>query len=115
MDEMNILEMQAKMRSGEVTARGLAEGFLKRIESIDKQGPAINSVIETNPDAPAIADALDKERKSVRIRGLLHGIPILIKDNIDTHDRMQTTSGSLALEGSRAQQDAFVVQRLRAA
>ncbi len=115
MEEMTILELQRKMRSGELTAHRLTEGYLERIESPDKQGPAINAVIELNPDALAIAEARDQERKVSRARGPLHGIPILIKDNIDTHDRMQTTAGSLALEGSTARRDAFVVKRLRAA
>ncbi len=115
MEEMTILELQRKMSSGELTARRLTEIYLERIESLDKQGPAINAVIELNPDALAIAEARDRERKSGKIRGPLHGIPILIKDNIDTHDRMQTTAGSLALEGSIAPRDAFIVKRLRAA
>jgi len=115
MEEMTILELQRKMTSGESTAHSISESYLERIERLDKQGPAINTVIELNPDALAIADALDAERKAGRTRGPLHGIPILIKDNIDTHDRMQTTAGSLALEGSIAPRDAFIVKRLRAA
>src|SRR5574341_1418350 len=115
MDEMTLLELQSKMSAGEMTARDLTANYLERIEQIDRQGPAINSVIEINPDALAIADALDQERKANKLRGPLHGIPILIKDNIDTHDRMQTTSGSLALEGSIPPRDAFIVKRLRAA
>jgi len=115
MDEMTIPEMQEKMASGELTARSLCESYLERIEKLDRQGPAINSVIELNPDALAIADNLDDERTAGKIRGPLHGIPILIKDNIDTHDRMQTTSGSLALEGSIAPHDAYLVRRLRKA
>jgi amidase len=115
MEEMTLLEMQRKMSSGELTARRLSESYLERIEKLDRQGPALNAVIEVNPEALAIADARDKERKANKTRGPLHGIPILIKDNIDTHDRMQTTSGSLALEGSIAPRDAFIVRRLRAA
>ena len=115
MQEMTILELQSKMNSGELTARGISESYLERIEAIDKQGPAVHAVIELNPDALAIADALDEERRAGQTRGPLHGIPILIKDNIDTHDRMHTTAGSLALEGSIALRDAFIVKRLRAA
>jgi amidase len=98
-----------------MTALGLLEAYSERIEKLNRQGPAINAVIELNPEAPAIAEALDLERQAGRIRGPLHGIPILIKDNIDTHDRMQTTAGSLAMEGSIARRDAFLVKRLRAA
>ena len=98
-----------------MTARRVVEDYLVRIESIDRSGPKMNSVIETNPDALAIADSLDEERRAGRTRSLLHGIPVLIKDNIDTHDRMQTTSGSLALEGHIARRDAFIVHRLRKA
>ena len=98
-----------------LTARGLTENYLARIEAVDRGGPALNSVIELNPDALAIAEALDAERQAGTVRGPLHGIPILIKDNIDTGDRMQTTAGSLALEGSHAAQDAFVAARLRQA
>ena len=115
MNEMTLLELQEKMTSGELTARSLCEGYLERIEKLDRQGPTINSVIELNPDALAIADSLDEERKAGKIRGPLHGIPILIKDNIDTHDRMQTTAGSLALAGAIAPRDAYLVKRLRKA
>ncbi len=87
------------MASGELTARSVVEMYLQRIDELDKRGPAVNSIIELNPDALAIAEALDKERKEKGVRGLLHGIPVLIKDNIDTADRMQTTAGSLALAG----------------
>ena len=103
------------MRSGELTAHALAEKYLARIEAMDKRGPAINSVIELNPDALSIADGLDKERKQNKLRGPMHGIPVLIKDNIDTADRMATTAGSLAMIGSKPLKDSFVVQRLRAA
>jgi len=115
LDEITITEMQNDMNSGRFTARSMAEKYLTRINEIDKRGPRINSVIEINPDALRIADALDKERKSKGARGPMHGIPILIKDNIDTADRMMTTAGSLALEGSIAARDAFVVQKLREA
>jgi amidase len=113
--EWTISELQEKMESGELTARRLAELYLERISEVDKNGPYINSVIELNPDALEIADALDAERKAGKTRGALHGVPILVKDNIDTHDRMQTTAGSLALEGHIAAKDAFIVRQLRKA
>lgn len=113
--EWTISELQEKMESGELTARQLAVLYLERIDSVDKGGPYVNSVIEVNPDALGIAEALDQERKSGKVRGPLHGVPILIKDNIDTHDRMQTTAGSLALEGYVAAKDAFIVRQLRKA
>ena len=114
-EEVTIAELQEAMKSGKHTARSIAEKYLERIEAVDKHGPAVNSVIETNPDALAIAEALDKERKEKGPRGPLHGIPILIKDNIDTHDRMMTTAGSLALLGSVAPKDSFVAKKLREA
>jgi amidase len=101
------------MKSGQYSARSLAEMYLSRIEEIDRQGPAVNSVIEINPDALAIADALDAERKTRGPRGPLHGIPILIKDNIDTADKMKTSAGSLALADSTPRVDSFVAKRLR--
>ena len=104
--EWTIADLQEKMESGELTSRRLAELYLARIQEVDKDGPYINSVIELNPDALEIADALDAERKAGKTRGAMHGIPILIKDNIDTNDRMQTTAGSLALEGNIAEKDA---------
>ncbi len=113
--EWTILELRQKLDSGELTARQLAELYLGRIEAIDKNGPHINSIIEINPDALAIAGKLDEERKKKKARGALYGIPILLKDNIDTHDRMQTTAGSLALEGNYTAQDAFIVKQLRKA
>ena len=115
MQEATIRELGEKMASGEETSRSLAEAFLRRIESVDRSGPAINTVIELNPDALSIADKRDRERGDGKVRGPLHGVPVLIKDNIDTRDRMQTTAGSLALEGSHARRDAFIVKRLRAA
>ncbi len=115
MEEMSVLELQEMMTSGELTALGLVESYLERIEQLDRHGPAIHAVLELNPEAPAIAMALDQERQAGHTRGPLHGIPILIKDNIDTHDHMQTTAGSLALEGNIAPRDAFLVERLRAA
>src|SRR5262245_44222686 len=113
LDEKTIADLQEAMKSGVLTARSIAEKYLSRITAIDKQGPRLNSVIELNPDAAAIADALDAERKTKGPRGPLHGIPVLLKDNIDTADRMSTTAGSLALEGSIPLHDAFVAQKLR--
>jgi len=103
------------METGQDTARTLVDKYLARIQAVDRGGPALRSVLEINPDATAIADALDAERKAGRVRGPLHGVPILIKDNIATHDRMLTTAGSLALAGAPAPKDAFIVERLRAA
>src|SRR6267143_633453 len=115
LEEMTIAALQQGMESGQETARSLVEKYLTRIESIDRSGPALHCVIEINPDAQAIADRLDAERKGGRTRGPLHGIPLLIKDNIATADRMMTTAGSLALEGVRPPRDAFIVERLREA
>lgn len=115
LDEMTIVELQTGMKSGRLTAQSITEKYLGRIKEIDKQGPAINSVIEVNPDALAIARALDEERRNKGPRGSLHGIPVLIKDNIDTADRMSTTAGSLALTGSIPNRDSFVAKRLREA
>src|ERR1700752_1308750 len=115
LDEATIAQLLEWMQSGRYTSRQLVDLYLARIEQIDRSGPALRSVIEVNPDARAIADALDAERKAKGVRGSLHGVPVLIKDNIDTADRMMTTAGSLALEGSIAPRDAFVVERLRAA
>ena len=115
LEETTIADLQEAMKAGKYTARQVAEMYLARIEAVDKNGPAINSVIEINPDARSIADALDRERKEKGPRGPLHGIPILIKDNIDTADRMMTTAGSLALSGSTPSKDAFIAGRLRQA
>lgn len=115
LNELTINDLQNEMRAGRYTARSIAERYLARIDAVDKTGPTVNAIIELNPDALAIADEMDRERTRTGPRGPLHGIPILIKDNIDTADRMSTTAGSLALEGSIAPKDAFVVQRLRAA
>jgi amidase len=114
-DEMTVVQLQDAMTAGRLTSRALVDHYLKRIEEIDRSGPTLRSIIEINPDAGSIADKLDAERKAGKIRGPLHGIPIVIKDNIDTADRMTTTAGSLALEGSIAPRDAFIVERLRAA
>ena len=113
LDEVTISELQQGMASGKFTARSLVKKYLDRIDDVDKDGPMINSVIEINPDALSIAEQLDRERKDKGTRGPLHGIPILIKDNIDTADRLKTTAGSLALLESRPQQDAFVARRIR--
>jgi amidase len=115
LDEITIPELQDGMKSGKFTSRSLVEKYTGRIDEIDKHGPAVNAIIELNPDAPSIADALDQERKAKGPRGPLHGVPVLIKDNIDTADRMMTTAGSLALVGSKPPKDSFVAQRLRAA
>jgi amidase len=115
LEETTISELQAAMKSGKFSSRSITEKYLSRIEKYDRRNVSLNSIIELNPDAIAIADALDKERKAKGARGPLHGIPILIKDNIDTADRMHTSAGSLALATSIAQQDSFVAQRLRAA
>ena len=115
LDEVTVAQLQESMESGERTARSIVELYLGRIEAMDRQGPELRSIIETNPDALQIADELDAERRSSGPRGPLHGIPVAIKDNIDTHDRMTTTAGSLALEGSIPPQDSFVAQKLRAA
>ena len=113
--EASIPELQKAMESGRVTSKQLVQLYRERFKAIDKGGPRINSIIELNPDALAIAGALDKERKEKGPRGPLHGIPVLVKDNIATGDKMATTAGSLALKGVRATRDAFVVERLRAA
>ena len=115
LDEITISQLADGMSSGKYTARAIAEKYLARIEAIDRHGPALNSVIEINPDALEIAEKLDAERKEKGSRGPLHGIPILLKDNLDTADKMMTTAGSLALVGSKPSKDSFVVQRLRAA
>ena len=115
LEEATIADMQATMSMGQVTAQRLVELYLERIEAIDRQGPRIHSIIEVNPDCQEIARALDEERAAKGARGPLHGIPILLKDNIATDDRLQTTAGSLALVGSRTPRDAFVAWRLREA
>ena len=115
LEEATIAGLQDGMRSGRYTSCTVTEAYLHRIEEIDRHGPALNSVIEINPDALAIAEALDAERKSKGPRGPLHGIPVLIKDNIATRDRMMTTAGSLALVGSVPPEDSFVARKLREA
>ncbi len=115
LNEITIDELQKKMQSGEYTSRSITQLYLNRIDAIDKKGPAINAVIEINADALTIADNMDKERKAGKVRGALHGIPVLIKDNINTGDSMMTTAGALALEGNKATKDAFIITQLRAA
>ena len=115
LEEATIAELQEGMRAGKYTARSLAEKYIDRIEKFDRKGPALNSVIELNPEAMSIADALDRERKSGRVRSPLHGVPVLLKDNIDTADKMRTTAGSLALADTFAPRDAFIAGRLREA
>ncbi len=115
LEEATIAQLQEWMDAGRYTARRLVELYLGRIEELDRQGPMLRHVIETNPQALEIAERLDAERKQRRLRGPLHGVPVLVKDNIDTADRMTTTAGSLALEGSVPTRDSFVAERLRAA
>ena len=112
---MTIDALQRSMAEGRYTARTITELYLRRIKEIDSAGPQLRAVIETNPDALTIADSLDRERASGRIRGPLHGVPVLLKDVVDTADRMRTTAGSEALAKSFAVRDAFIAQRLRAA
>ncbi len=113
--EVTVEELGKKMRDGELTSRQITEWYLQRIQDIDKSGPMLNSIIEINPDAVSIAEALDIERSIGKVRGMLHGIPVLIKDNIDTADKMMTTAGSLALIGNIANKDAHIVTLLREA
>ena len=115
LDEVTITQLQDRLASGKLSSVALVKKYLARIEEIDRRGPTLRCVLELNPDALSIAAALDRERKSKGPRGPMHGIPVLIKDNIATHDRMTTTAGSLALAGSIAPRDAFLVQQLRAA
>jgi|SRR5687767_6193275 len=115
LEELTISDLQQGLGSGKYTAKSLVKQYLERIKEVDRSGPSVNSLIEINTEAEAIAETLDRERKSKGARGPLHGIPILIKDNIDTADRMMTTAGSLALLNTHATQDAFIVKRLRSA
>lgn len=115
LNEVTIDTLQQKMKNKELTSRSITEKYLKRIDDIDKAGPKLNAVIEVNPDALSIADAMDKERADGKVRGPLHGIPVLIKDNINTGDKMMTTAGVLALVGNVAREDAFIVKKLREA
>ncbi|MFM7293770.1 MAG: amidase [Burkholderiales bacterium] len=111
--DASVATLQAAMQSGKTSSQSIVRAYLARIKALDKNGPRINSVIELNPDALLIARALDAERKAGKVRGPMHGIPVLIKDNIATSDKMQTTAGSLALVGSRPNRDAFIVAKLR--
>jgi amidase len=113
--EAGAMEQGAQMRAGKLTSHALVSQYLARIAAIDKAGPKLHSVIELNPDALKIADDLDRERAAGKVRGPLHGIPVLLKDNIATGDKMSTSAGSLALDGVRASRDAFVAAQLRAA
>lgn len=115
LDELTLPELRSGQESGRFTAQSLTRKYLERIETIDRNGPKLNAVIELNPDAGASARELDRERKSGRVRGPLHGVPVLLKDNLDTADRMETTAGSLALEGHHPKRDSFVAQKLREA
>lgn len=115
LEEWTIPQLQAAMENGRYSSAAITRLYLDRINSIDKEGPRLNAVIEINPEALSIAKSLDKEREDGKVRGPLHGIPVLIKDNIDTRDKMQTTAGALALEGNIAAKDAFIIQQLRAA
>ncbi|MGD2121886.1 MAG: amidase [Gemmatimonadota bacterium] len=115
LEEVSIVELREGMESGRWSAVEITEAYLSRIEEIDRQGPTLRSVIETNPEALEVARVLDQERADGQVRGPLHGIPILLKDNIATHDRMTTTAGSYALEGSIPPEDSGVARRLRAA
>jgi amidase len=115
LEEATLADLQSRMASGKLTAHSITQDYLNRIHELDRAGPTLRHVIETNPDALSIAAALDRERKAGKVRGPLHGIPILIKDNIDTADRMTTTAGSYALAGSIPLQDSTVAAKLRAA
>jgi amidase len=115
LEEATIADLQAGMSSGRMTSHSITQQYMARIDELDRKGPTLRHVLEINPDALSIADSLDRERKSGRVRGPLHGIPILLKDNVDTADSMTTTAGSLALEGSIPLQDAFIAAKLRSA
>lgn len=115
LNEVTVSDLRDRIKSGELSSERITELYLQRIEDVDRHGPALRAVIEINPDALQLARALDTELKTKGARGPLHGIPVLIKDNIDTADKMQTTAGSLALDGVPAKRDAWVAERLRAA
>ena len=115
LDEISLADLAAGLEKGKWTSARLVQLYLTRIEAVDRSGPQLGSVLALNPDAASLAGQLDQERKNGHVRGPLHGIPILLKDNIETSDRTSTTAGSLALADWRAPQDAFVAARLRAA
>ena len=115
LDEFTIAELQEGMQKGTYSARLIVETYLTRVEEIDKKGPELRSYLEINPDALAIAEQLDQERRNGHVRGPLHGIPVLVKDNIETGDLLQTTAGSYALEGVGGTHDAYIVTKLREA
>jgi amidase len=115
LNEATIAGLQQRMETGQLSSKAITAYYLKRIKAIDKAGPKLNAVIEINPAALTIADEMDRERKTGKMRGPLHGIPVLIKDNIDTGDGMMTTAGSIAMLGNRAKADAFIVKKLREA
>jgi len=115
LEYLSVDEISKEMQRGQLSAEALVQHLQQRIDRLDKNGPTINSIIELNPDALAIARSLDRERERGHVRGPMHGIPLLLKDNIDTSDQMQTSAGSLAMIGQPAAEDAFIVQRLRAA
>src|SRR5439155_9219012 len=114
-DEVSVADLAERLRSGSQYSRVVTAKYLERLADIDRKGPGSNSVIEVNPDALDIADALDRERRDKGPRGPLHGVPVLIKDNIDTRDKMQTTAGSLALVGAKPAKDSMVARKLREA
>src|SRR6202521_1218853 len=115
LDEVTIADLQSAMASGRMTARSITQQYIDRVHALDRTGPTLRAILEINPEALSIADTLDRERKAGKVRGPLHGVPILIKDNIDTADQMTTTAGSYALAGSIALQDATIAAKLRAA
>ncbi len=115
LNEKTVAELQSMMASGQLSSAQLTQYYIDRILALDQNGPGVNAVIELNPDAIAIAKALDQERRAGKVRGPMHGIPVLLKDNIDTGDRMQTTAGSFALFGTPAPRDSTVAANLRAA
>src|SRR6266536_3389934 len=115
LEEATLAGLQAGLQSGKYTSRGLVAAYQRRIDEIDQRGATLRALLETNPDAATQAAALDAERKAKGLRGPLHGIPVLVKDNVATRDRMQSTAGSLALVGVTPPRDAFIVERLRAA
>jgi amidase len=112
-EEYTIAQIQEGYKKGDFTVREVVQSYLDRIEAMDDNGPQLNAVIQVNPDALKIADQLDKELKEGKSRGAMHGIPVLLKDNVDTHDQMQTTAGSRVLQNSKPLKDSFITQKLR--